>query len=131
MQPNRMEVARAQARFDNLTEEDFNPPSIVDQFIESTYGSNWLHDQSVDLIAGRDSDFVTQSQFRQHISERLSDLEWNDDQNAAHIDLMIYAYTEQKGGYSLVKRLFGDDGLEGLAKDLLIIAGAIELHLAL
>lgn len=127
---SRSALAVAHSYYENLQEEDFKPVSIVDQFLESAYGSNWLHDQATDLVAGRDSDFVTQDQFRQHVSERLSDLEWNDDQDAAHVDLMIYAYTGQQGGHSLVKRLFGDDGLEGLAKDLLIIAGAVEQHLA-
>lgn len=122
--------AIAQARYDNLHEEDFNPPTAVERFIESSAGSNWLHGQAADLVAGRDSDHVTQTQFRQHISERLSDLEWDDDQDAAHVDLMFYAYTDQRGGQSLVKRLFGDDGLEGLANDLLEIAGAVELHLS-
>lgn len=123
-------LAIAQYRYDNLCEEDFNPPTAVELFMESSDGSNWLHGQAVDLVSGRDSDFVTQAQFRQHISERLSDLEWNEDQDAAQVDLMIYAYTGQLGGKSFVKRLFGSDGLEGLAKDLLIIAGAVELYLA-
>lgn len=123
-------LAFAQARYDNLHEEDFNPPTAAELFIESAAGSNWLHGQAVDLVAGRDSDHVTQEQFRQYISERLADLEWDDDQDDAHVDLIIYAHTGQRGGQSLVKRLFGDDGLEGLANDLLDIAGAVELHLS-
>jgi hypothetical protein len=123
-------LALAQDRYDNTHEEDFNPPTAVERFIESTEGSNWLYGQAVDLVAGRDSDFVTQAQFRQYISERLTDLEWDDDQDDAQVDLLIYAYTDQRGGKSLVKRLFGVDGLEGLANDLLGIAGAAELHLS-
>lgn len=122
-------LALAQSHYDNMCEEDFNPPTTVEQFIESAEGSNWLHGQAVDLVAGRDSDYVTQAQFRAHISERLSDLEWNDDQDSAQVDLMIYAYTGRTGAQSFVKRLFGERGLEGLANDLLDIAGAAELHL--
>lgn len=122
--------AIAQSRYDNLHEEDFNPHSAVELFMESTAGSNWLHDQAITLVSGKDSQFVTQSQFRQHIRERLSDLDWDEDQDDAHVDLIIYAYTDQRGGQSLVKRFFGSGGLEGLAKDLLVIAGAVELHLA-
>lgn len=121
--------AMAQSCYDNMHEEDCNPESPVDKFIESTYGSNWMHDQAVDLVAGRDSDFVTQPQFRQHISERLSELEWDEDQDDAHVDLIIYAYTDQRGGKPLVDRLFGMGGLIDLANDLLLIAGAPEQHL--
>ena len=123
--------AMAQARYDNLHEEDFRPESPVEKFLESACGSNWLHGQAVELVSGRDSEFVTQWQFRQHISECLSDLEWSDEQDAAHVDLIIYAYTDQRGGQSIIKRLFGSDGLEGLAKDLLINSGSIERYLAL
>ncbi len=116
--------AMAQSRYDNMHEEDCNPESPTDKFIESTYGCNWMHDEATDLVAGRDSTFVTQDQFRQHITERLSDLEWDDDQDDAHVDLIIYAYTDQRGGKPLVERLFGAGGLMDLANDLLLIADA-------
>ena len=130
MKTSVQQLKAAQLHYDNLTEDDFAPLSVVDQFVESTYGSNWLHDQAVDLVAGRDSSFVTQAQFRAHISEHLSCLDWDEDQEAAQVDLLILAYTGANGGRTIAKRLLGDDGLEGLAKNLLIISGAIELSLS-
>lgn len=124
-------LAFAQARYDNLHEEDFNPLSAVELFMESTAGSNWLHGQAVALAAGFDSDFITQSQFRAHISEHLSCLEWDEDQDSAQIDLIIMACNGASGAQTVVKRLIGSDGLEGLAEELLISSGAIELYLTL
>ena len=131
MKTNTQRMSAAQFHYDNLHEEDFNPVSAVDRFLESTEGSNWLHDQALDLAAGRDSSFVTQAQFRAHISEHLSCLEWDEDQDSAQIDLIIMACNGASGAQTVAKRLVGADGLEGLAKDLLIISGAIELHLTL
>lgn len=121
----------AQFRYDNLAEEDFNSAPIVDQFLDSSEGSNWIHGQAIDLVHGRDSDYVTQTQFRKRISEHLASLEWNDDQDSAQVDLIIMACTGANGAYTVVKRLIGKDGLEGLAKELLVSSGAIELHLTL
>ena len=120
----------AQFRYDNLTEEDFNLVSVIGQFLDSTEGSNWMHDEAVTLAAGFDSNYVTQAQFREHISEHLADLEWSDDQDSAQVDLIIMACTGANGAYTVVKRLIGKDGLEGLAKELLISSGAAKLHLA-
>ncbi len=131
MKTNAQRMSAAQFHYDNLHEEDFNPVSAVDQFLESTEGSNWLHGQAVALAAGFDSDFITQFQFRAHISEHLSCLEWDEDQDSAQIDLIIMACNGASGAQTVAKRLVGADGLEGLAKDLLIISGAIELHLTL
>ena len=131
MNTNAQRMSAAQFYYDNLHEEDFNPVSAVDQFLESTEGSNWLHGQAIALVHGQDSDHVTQSQFREHISEHLADLEWDDDQDNAQVDLIIMACNGTSGAQTVVKRLIGSDGLEGLATELLISSGAIELHLTL
>lgn len=131
MKTNAQRMSAAQFYYDNLHEEDFNPVSAVDQFLESTEGSNWLHGQAIALAHGQDSDHVTQSQFREHISEHLADLEWDDDQDNAQVDLIIMACNGTSGAQTVVKRLIGSDGLEGLATELLISSGAIELHLTL
>ena len=131
MKTEAQQLSAAQFHCDNLSEGDVSPLSVVDQFIESTYGSNWLHDQALDLAAGRDSSFVTQAQFREHISEHLADLEWDDDQDNAQIDLIIMACSGTNGAQTVAKRLIGSYGLEGLAKELLVSSGAIELHLTL
>lgn len=131
MNTNAQRMSAAQFYYDNLHEEDFKPVSAVDQFLGSTEGSNWLHGQAIALAHGQDSDHVTQSQFREHISEHLTDLEWDDDQDNAQVDLIIMACNGTSGAQTVVKRLIGSDGLEGLAKELLISSGAIELHLTL
>ena len=131
MRTNTQRMSAAQLHYDNLHEEDFNPVSAVDRFLESTEGSNWLRGQAIALAHGHDSDHVTQSQFREHISEHLADLEWDDDQDNAQIDLIIMACNGTNGAQTVVKRLIGSDGLEGLAEELLISSGAIELYLTL
>lgn len=130
MKTEAQQLSAAQFHYDNLSEGDVSPLSVVDQFIESTYGSNWLYDQALDLTAGRDSSFVTQAQFREHISEHLSCLEWDEDQDSAQVDLIIMACNGTNGAQTVVKRLIGSDGLEGLATELLISSGAAKLHLA-
>lgn len=130
MKTSSQRLSSAQFHYDNLHEEDFSPVSAAEEFIESTSGSNWLHGQSVTLVSGKDSDYVTQSQFKDYIGERIAGLEWDEDQSATCTDLIITAYTGASGGRNIVKALFGDEGLEGLAEELLISSGAIERYLS-
>lgn len=58
-------------------------------WLSSPQGEAWLEEYATDLVLGRNIGYVSQDQLYEAITETLTDLEWNAQQDSAQVQMIL------------------------------------------